>query len=190
MMEEGKKMAIAFLRVTKSKLMSRSIPTRRELVKEAARDPTTTELKEILTEKQEYFWTTCPVSQKPLTTPVVSDSSGKLYNKDAILEFLLPSDDGAASKGESEEVLQGRVRSLRDIVDLKFEIDGDASPERRNGEVRVRRERWVCPITRRELGPGVKAVYLIPCGHVFDESAVKEVPGNNCLVVSVCLDEI
>lgn len=43
--------------------------------------------------------------------------------------------------------------------------------------------KWVCPITNKRLGPGVKVVYLVPCGHAFTETAIKEMPGENCLQV-------
>ncbi|OCL05809.1 DUF602-domain-containing protein [Glonium stellatum] len=156
-----------------------SIPTRRELVKEAARALTTTQLKETQQEQQSYAWNTDPLTRKPLARPVVSDAAGKLYNKDAILEYLLPADDGGAKKLEDEKVLEGRVRSLKDVVEVKFEIEV-GGVESVNGGVE-RAERWVCPITRRELGPGAKAVYLVPCGHAFAGSVVKEVSGETCL---------
>ena len=124
------------------------------------------------------------MSHQPLKPPIVSDFSGMLYNKDAILEFLLPAGDGTPgmSKSDNEEVLDGRVRSLRDVVEVKFQTAED------DGEVVKGREspkssKWVCPITNKALGPGVKAVYLVPCGHAFLEAAVKEVPGENCLQV-------
>ncbi|KAI9681802.1 MAG: hypothetical protein M1829_000547 [Trizodia sp. TS-e1964] len=165
-----------------------SIPTRRELVKEAARNPTTTELKSSQQEAQSYHWSTCPLSHQPLHQPVVSDSSGKLYNKDAVLEFLLPASSSTPgrSKSDNEEVLEGRVRSLRDVVELRFEVEkaeAVGKREARDGALTRQRglEKWVCPITRKELGPGVKALYLVPCGHVFSESAIKEVSGDVCL---------
>lgn len=147
-----------------------SIPTRRELVKEAARNPTTTELKESQHEQQEYFWTTDPISHKPLAQPVVSDSSGKLYNKDTILEFLLE----GSRKEEADSVTQGEIKSLKDIVELKFDVDAEAS-------AKAKREIWKCPVTGDRLGPESKAVYLVPCGHVFSGSAVKEISGEKCL---------
>ncbi|KAI9799624.1 MAG: hypothetical protein M1833_003939 [Piccolia ochrophora] len=159
-----------------------SIPTRRELVKEAARTQTTAQLKETQQEQQTYNWTTCPVSHRPLTRPVVSDCAGKLYNKDAILEFLLPAQD-EIKKVDAEEVLKGRVKTLKDVVEIKFEMEQDESPDT-NDKVTAKREKWVCPITRKELGPAVKSVYLVPCGHAFSETAVKEVSGDSCLQCS------
>jgi len=151
-----------------------SIPTRRELVKEAARNPNTSEVKATQLESQTHAWTYCPLSQRPLSAPIVSDCAGTLYNKDAIIEHLLPSDDSSSPerKGEHEEVLQGRVKSLRDVVEVKFQTGKD--------EV-TKHEKRICPITSKELGPTTKSVYLVPCGHAFAEVAIREVAGDVCM---------
>lgn len=152
-------------------------------MKEAARNPTSSELKETLQEQQAFQWTTCPLSHEPLIRPVVSDSSGRLYNKDAILEFLLPSvDEISVSKEDGEEVLQGRVKGLKDVVEVKFEVEEGSLSKDATSE--LKRERWVCPVTRKQLGSKVKSVYLVPCGHAFSDSAVKEIAGDSCLQVS------
>lgn len=146
-----------------------SIPTRRELVKEAARNPTTAEIKESRQEQQEYHWSTDPISQKPLAEPVVSDANGKLYNKETILEYLVE----GARKEDAEAVLAGAVSGLKDLVEVKFEVDsGDSS----KGKMA-----WKCPVTGDRLGPGSKAVYLVPCGHAFSGAAIKEVSGERCV---------
>lgn len=152
-----------------------SIPTRRELVKEAARNPNTSELKATLHEAQTHAWTHCPLSNRPLTTPIVSDCAGILYNKDAILEQLLPKDDDVPASviKEKEEVLQGRVKGLRDIVEVKF------STVKENKE-----EKKMCPITSKELAASIRAVYLVPCGHAFSEVAIKELKSDTCVECS------
>ena len=151
-----------------------SIPTRRELVKEAARNPTTTEIKQSQNEQQEYGWTTDPITRKPLSPPIVSDSNGKLYNKESIIEYLLPSDDAATTtKADAEAVLQGAVKSLKDVVEIKFEVDTNAAKDIKNP--------WKCSVTGDRLGPGEKAVYHVPCGHAFSATAIKEVSGERCV---------
>lgn len=151
-----------------------SIPTRRELVKEAARNPTASEVKESQHEQQEYYWATDPISREPLSQHVVSDANGKLYNKATILEFLVE----GARKEDAEAITQGAVKSLKDIVEVKFEVDEEAA-EQANGS--AKQVIWKCPITGNKLGPGSKAVYLVPCGHAFSGSAIKEVSGEKCL---------
>ncbi|KAJ5313932.1 uncharacterized protein N7443_000816 [Penicillium atrosanguineum] len=163
-----------------------SIPTRRELVREAARAPSTAQIKETQREQQEHAWTTCPLSHKVLARPIVSDSVGNLYNKDAVLQFLLPGDDGEgiSSKSDCEEIICGRIKSLRDVIELHFEVDTERNEhpsDRAHAHRHERREGWICPITAKPLGPAVKSVYLVPCGHVFAEEAIRQLKGDNCL---------
>ena len=136
-------------------------------------------MKEVQKEQQEHGWVTCALSQRPLSPPIVSDWSGKLFNKDAVLESLIAgtTDQPEVKEGEADGV---RIGSLRDVVEVKFateEVSG-GDDSRRSAP------RWVCPITNKSLGPGVKAVYLVPCGHTFAESALKELSANTCLEVS------
>ncbi|EUC28722.1 hypothetical protein COCCADRAFT_108399 [Bipolaris zeicola 26-R-13] len=159
-----------------------SIPKRRELVKEAAKALTTAQIKEAQTEQQEYAWSTDPLTRKPLARPVVSDAAGVLYNKDSIIEYLLK-DDSDVEKAEMKKIggvkdselgtFGDRVKGLKDVVEVKFEIDTAA--ESGAGE------KWKCPITGERLGVGSKAVYIVPCGHAFAGSVMKEISEKACL---------
>ncbi|KAI6249601.1 Replication termination factor 2 [Erysiphe necator] len=143
-----------------------SIPRRIELVKEAARKPNTSELKATLLEAQTHAWKICPLSNQPLTAPIVSDYTGALYNKDAILEKLIPNE----RENDGTDILQGRITSLKDVVEVHFTLIKEGEEERR-----------VCSLTSKELGPHTKAVYLVPCGHTFSETAIREVRGDRCI---------
>ena len=152
-----------------------SIPTRRELVKEGAKSRTTTEVKEIQNERQEHFWKTCALSHERLHDPVVADGLGTLYNKAAVISHLLslaqePVDAAEVSKQGAE--FKDRVRSLKDVVEVHFAIESDEP---------TTASKWVCPITNKAMGPGTKAIYIVPCGHAFAESVVKEMSGDSCL---------
>ncbi|TRX94248.1 hypothetical protein FHL15_004715 [Xylaria flabelliformis] len=145
-----------------------SIPKRRELVKEAARLPTTSELKATALESLAHAWTTCPISSEPLDPHnTVVDYRGRLYNYEAVLRCLIPSDDTAGedeetqSSQEAVEFARSGIRSLKDVVKLKFGL-------RRGDGVRI------CPLALKELGPGAHAVYIVPCGHVFTEIVMRE----------------
>lgn len=153
-----------------------SIPTRRELVKSSAAALSTTQVKEIQAEQQEHYWSTCALSHQPLRLPVVSDALGTLYNKDAVLDHLLniANAGGQLDKAELEkrgEAFKDRLRGFRDVVEIQFLTEGA-----------VKSQRWVCHVTGKPLGPGTKAVYLVPCGHTFEEVVFKEMPGDACLV--------
>ena len=159
-----------------------SIPTRRELVKSAIRSKTHSELRDSRTQTAQYHWTYCALSKRPLASPIVSDYLGRLYNKDAIIEWILK---GVEAFGDGEEVLKGRgVTGLKDVVVVQFQAMDPTPGEEANGngtaeqtEGSERKERWVCPITRKELGTGARAVYLVPCGCAFAEVAIKETLG-------------
>ena len=92
-----------------------------------------------------------------------------------MLQYLLP-DDGVSglNKEDCERVLGGRVKGLKDVVEVHFEVSKD---DTRPGQ----EERWICPVTSKELGPAVKSVYLVPCGHAFSAEAIKEMKSNSCI---------
>lgn len=138
-----------------------SIPKRRELVKNAARAPTVSELKATALESLAHAWTHCALSGASLEMEAaVSDWRGRLFNYEAILNGLMPSDEPA------EEIpATFGIKSLRDVVRLKFSKSGD---------------RWACPISMKQMGPSTKAVYLVPCGHAFAEIAITEIQESSC----------
>lgn len=80
----------------------------------------------------------------------------------------------------TEKGFGARVKGLRDVVEVRFQVE-DQIESKLSGDPGPLK--WICPITKKRLGPGVKAIYLVPCGHAFMESVVKEMPGENCLQV-------
>lgn len=164
-----------------------SIPTRRELVKNAARNPTVSELKATAHESLTHAWSHCPLTGDKLDLETaVSDWRGRLYNYESILKALMPSagpggdddDDAEAAAAKNEEVIGAAefsfastgIKSLRDIVKIKFKRY--APPEGK--------PRWACPISLKEFGAGTKALYIVPCGHAFSEIAMREVQEKTC----------
>ncbi|KAK2597752.1 hypothetical protein N8I77_012516 [Diaporthe amygdali] len=156
-----------------------SIPKRRELVKEAARALTVSELKANALESLSHAWTQDPLSSEPLDMEnVASDWRGRLYNYESILKGLVPSGDDEAEEekanGNDMTFASTGIKSLRDIVRLKFKRYKPAGTKEK--------EIWACPVSLKELGPSTKAVYIVPCGHVFAEVAIKEITDqeHNC----------
>ncbi|KAL7755725.1 hypothetical protein ACKLNR_014252 [Fusarium oxysporum f. sp. zingiberi] len=136
------------------------IPKRRELVKNAARAPTTSELKATALESLAHTWAHCALSGKPLDVDtLVSDWRGRLYNYEAILKGLMPSDEPV-----DVTPMSLGIESLRDVARLKVSKNGD---------------KWVWPISMKELDPAVKSVYSVPCGRVFADVA-KEIQEKTC----------
>ncbi|KAI1419232.1 Rtf2 RING-finger-domain-containing protein [Xylaria sp. FL1777] len=147
-----------------------SIPKRRELVKEAARLPTASELKATALESLTHAWSTCPISSEPLDPHnTVSDARGRLYNYETVLRCLMPGADANESPEERQsqeaaEFARSGIRSLKDVVKLRFNIRKDE----KRGEIRT------CALSMKELGASTRAVYVVPCGHVFAELVMKE----------------
>ncbi|TQV99018.1 DUF602 domain-containing protein [Cordyceps javanica] len=138
-----------------------SIPKRRELVKNAARTPTVSELKATVLESLGHAWSHCTLSDASLDMEsAVSDAFGRLYNYEAILKHLM-------SNEEPQDVATAAtpIRSLRDIVRLKFLNRGG---------------KWICPVSLKEIGPSTRSVYIVPCGHAFAEVAVTEIKEDVC----------
>ncbi|KAI1405044.1 DUF602-domain-containing protein [Hypoxylon fuscum] len=148
-----------------------SIPKRRELVREAARLPSASELKATALENLTHAWTTCPLSDAPLDlSNAVSDWRGRLYNYESVLQCLMPSSsENDVPETQETEFARTGIKSLKDVVKLKFTIRKD--DKSRAG----RKEFAVCPVSLKELGAATKSVYVVPCGHVFAEIATKEI---------------
>ncbi|KAG5944990.1 hypothetical protein E4U53_006778 [Claviceps sorghi] len=139
-----------------------SIPKRSELVKNAARTPTVSELKATALESLTHAWTHCALSGASLEMEsAVSDWRGRLFNYEAILNGLMPSDESA----EETTPASFGIKSLKDVVRVQFSKSG---------------EKWACPISMKEMGPSTKAVYLVPCGHAFAEMAITEIQEKSC----------
>ncbi|XDG06456.1 hypothetical protein ABKA04_006071 [Annulohypoxylon sp. FPYF3050] len=144
-----------------------SIPKRREIVREAARLPTASELKATALESLTHAWTTCPLSDAPLDlSNTVSDWRGRLYNYESVLQCLMPSSSETAMPETQEaEFARTGIKSLKDVVKLSITTRKD---ERGH-------QFAACPVSMKELGAATKSVYIVPCGHVFADIAMKEI---------------
>lgn len=96
------------------------------------------------------------MSKTPLQQPIVSCYRGRLYNKDAVLEWLLDKDESSVAA----QVIP-HVQSLKDIVELHFDTTKDGD--------------WICPLSQREIKAlTYRFVYVAESGWVYSESAIKE----------------
>jgi hypothetical protein len=114
------------------------------------------------------LWRTCFLTKEPLEEPLASDGYGHLYNFSEIVELLLNKKDF----GNAADVVK-HIKAIGDVAKLQVKKNEN---EKLGG--------WVCPITGREMDDGAKFVYLVPCGHVFSESALKNVRETVCLEVN------
>ncbi|KAG9310428.1 DUF602-domain-containing protein [Chiua virens] len=142
-----------------------SIPDRRDLVRTRQKAEQADKANQVRAR-----WLFCALSKRLLQEPVVSCDLGKLYNKDAIIEYLLDK----SAYGDGEEIC-GHIRSLKDIKTLKLTTRStstnstDVSPSES--------PRFVCPLNQKEMTGGQPFVYLRPCGCVFSQSGLRSVLG-------------
>jgi len=151
-----------------------SIPRRDELVKQKQKQAKVDQ--NILNRVQ---WFSCALSKKPLSAPIVACGLGKLYNRDAVLEFLL--DRKAYGDGD---LICKHIKSLKDVVSLQLEPNPSFSESHSPSLTNHDQEpvsRYVCPITMKEMNGKHRFVYLDTCGCVLSEQALKEIPSKTCI---------
>ncbi|KAF8924349.1 Rtf2 RING-finger-domain-containing protein [Dissophora ornata] len=151
-----------------------SIPKRDELVKQKQKQGKVDQ--NILNRVQ---WFSCALSKKPLIAPIVACGLGKLYNRDAILEFLL--DRSAYGDGD---LICKHIKSLKDVVTLQLEPNPSFSESHSPSLTNHDQEpvsRYICPITMKEMNGKHRFVYLDTCGCVMSEQALKEIPSKTCI---------
>ncbi|EJD04547.1 DUF602-domain-containing protein [Fomitiporia mediterranea MF3/22] len=142
-----------------------SIPDRRDLVKTKAKAEQADKANQV---KARWFF--CALSKRPLQEPIVSCALGKLYNKDAILEYLLDK----SAYGDGDEIC-GHIKSLKDVKTLKL----TPNPARPVSDSPTDRAQFICPLTLREMNGGAPFVYFATCGCVLSQAGLKALSGSN-----------
>jgi len=140
-----------------------SIPDRRDLVRNK---PKAEQADKANQTRARWFF--CALSKRPLQEPIVSCDLGKLYNKDALIEFLLD----RSAFGDGEEIC-GHIRSLKDVKTLS--LTPNTTPKSDSLDSSVDRGLFVCPLNFKEMTGVVPFVYLSTCGCVFSQAGLKAV---------------
>jgi len=114
---------------------------------------------------KEANYKTCAVSREPLRPPVVACKLGYLFNKEALIRFLLE----RKTKTKQEDFSVGvdafqHIKSLKDVVDCSRSLQGDE----------IKGFRVVCPITLQEASSKRRFYVLWKCGCIVSESALRE----------------
>lgn len=124
--------------------------------------------------------------QLPLELPVVSCGLGKLYNQDAIIEYLLD----PKVYGDGDKICS-HIKTLKDTVKLNLtpnpaynEKESNADSTTMGNLERNAKSKFICPISMKEMNGKHRFVYLDTCGCVFAEQALKEIPSKECVTVS------
>lgn len=151
-----------------------TIPKRHELVKGPKKVEKVDKNAELAAK-----WKYCALSQEKLKRPIVACDLGRLYNKDAIIEYLL---DKSAERPNTEVV--AHVRGIKDVKELNLTDNPAWEGERRNIKGDCYEDMhcamFICPVVGLEMNGKHKFFYLQTCGCVFSERALKEVKTEIC----------
>lgn len=115
-------------------------------------------------------WECCRLSNKKLELPIVSDYKGHLFNKEAILEWLLTPDREDYSQNQIEKF--SHIRKLDDVVELRNLSQVSDSHE--GFSLR-------CDYNDTKLGQSAsRLVYLVPCGDVLPVTSLSISSSRRC----------
>ncbi|OCF61014.1 hypothetical protein L486_00658 [Kwoniella mangroviensis CBS 10435] len=144
-----------------------SIPDRRDLVRTKAQAGQTD--KSLLRE----LYILCALSKKPLSKPVVLDPLGKLYNKDAILEYFLDK----SKYGDGEQIC-GHLKGIKDLITLNLTPNPDYSPPTATAVSQYTKTPFICPLSLREMSGAIPFLAIKSCGCVFSDAALRGIIPN------------
>ncbi|KAM4741057.1 replication termination factor 2 [Anableps anableps] len=151
-----------------------TIPKRHELVKGPKKVEKVDKNAELAAK-----WKYCALSQEKLRRPIVACELGRLYNKDAIIEYLL---DKSAERPNAEAVTH--IRGMKDIKELNLTDNPEWEGERRNAKgdryEDIHCGMFICPVVGLEMNGKHRFCYLQTCGCVFSDRALKEVKTEIC----------
>nr|CBN80795.1 Uncharacterized protein [Dicentrarchus labrax] len=151
-----------------------TIPKRHELVKGPKKVEKVDKNAELAAK-----WKYCALSQEKLRRPIVACEMGRLFNKDAVIEYLL---DKTAERPNVEAVTH--IRGIKDIKELNLTDNPAWEGERRNSKgdryEDIHCGMFICPVVGLEMNGKHRFCYLQTCGCVFSDRAMKEVKTEIC----------
>ncbi|XP_063153096.1 replication termination factor 2 [Candoia aspera] len=151
-----------------------TIPKRHELVKGPRKVEKVDKNAELVAQ-----WYYCTLSQEKLSRPIVACELGRLYNKDAVIEFLL---DKSSDKVLVEAA--SHIKSIKNVVELNLSDNpawtGDKGNTKGDKYDDIQSARFICPIVGLEMNGRHRFCFLRNCGCVFSERALKELKTETC----------
>ncbi|KFP25327.1 Protein RTF2, partial [Colius striatus] len=124
-------------------------------------------------------WNYCALSQEKLCRPIVACELGRLYNKDAVIEFLL---DKSADKTPMEAA--SHIKSIKNVTELNLADNpawsGDKESIKGDKYDDIQSARFICPVVGLEMNGRHRFCFLRNCGCVFSERALKEIKSEVC----------
>ncbi|KAK4812888.1 LOW QUALITY PROTEIN: hypothetical protein QYF61_024244 [Mycteria americana] len=122
-----------------------TIPKRHELVKGPRKVEKVDKNAELVAR-----WYYCALSQEKLCRPIVACELGRLYNKDAIIEFLL---DKSADKTPMEAA--SHIKSIKNVTELNLADNpawsGDKESIKGDKYDDIQSARFICPVVGLEM---------------------------------------
>lgn len=115
--------------------------------------------------------------QQALKAPIVACDLGRLYNKEAIIQYLLSRKECRPSE------MTMHIRSLKDITVLNFTNNPAFRDTQSKGAEYVDHgvAEYICPATGLEMNGKYKFIFNRSCGCVFSDRARKNVHTEKCL---------
>ncbi|KAJ1722662.1 Replication termination factor 2 [Coemansia erecta] len=139
-----------------------SIPRRSEMVREKKHAEKADPKAQLVA-----MYTTCALSKRQLEQPIVGDGIGRLYNREAILEYLLDS----SAFGDNTSIY-AHIKSIKDVRTLTLKANPLRDETKTSDEQSA--ARFVCPITMKEMNGNLPFEFSWPCGCVYSAQARKE----------------
>ncbi|XP_062060381.1 replication termination factor 2 isoform X2 [Lepus europaeus] len=160
-----------------------TIPKRHELVKGPKKVEKVDKDAELVAQ-----WNYCTLSQEILRRPIVACELGRLYNKDAVIEFLL---DKSAEKALGKAA--SHIKSIKNVTELKLSDnpawEGDKESTKGDKHDDLQRARFICPVVGLEMNGRHRFCFLRCCGCVFSERALKEIKAEVCHTCGTAFQE-
>jgi hypothetical protein len=119
-------------------------------------------------------WRYCALKHDALKQPIVVDSYGFLYNKDAILEYLL--DRAQFEHGPTH------IKKLKDVKELQLTENTSFNSNHKdlgNEYLDVYSSPFICQLTGLEMNGKYKFCAIWTCGCVLSDRALRSVNKNN-----------
>lgn len=160
-----------------------TIPKRHELVKGPKKVEKVDKDAELVA-----LWNYCALSQEILRRPIVACELGRLYNKDAVIEFLLEkSSEKALGKAASH------IKNIKNVTELRLSDnpawEGDKGNTKGDKHDDLQRARFICPVVGLEMNGRHRFCFLRCCGCVFSERALKEIRAEVCHTCGAAFQE-
>lgn len=150
-----------------------TIPKRHELVKGPKKVEKVDKNAELVAR-----WYYCTLSQEKLKRPIVTCELGRLYNKDAVIEFLL---DRSPDKPHADSA--AHIKSLKNVIELNLSDNPAWMGDKGNTKGDTydeQRAQFICPVVGLEMNGKHRFCVLRLCGCVFSERALKEIKTDIC----------